>query len=550
MISVVERLIESWLDSQTERRYQPAFIQLLVSEGWSVLHNTRHSPIELGKDVIARAPDGVLHCFQLKGNPGSRVTKTEAQGLVQQLTELLELPPSRFYRSGSRERHVAVLVTNGEIDEEARLVLEALGERAGTAHCPARSFELWTRGILANRFLKAAGSVWPTSLEGTRRVLDTMARDGREIPDTAAISNILASTAPAPSKKTSSAAKTANLAALLLLAEIIKSPLYAVENHYGLYVATVLASVYALRFADSVKRLRTVTRYATLCLEHCADLIAEAQTSRFDPDLLWAQRDPLAEFDIMWERRRLVGDCAATLVLSGTEDPHCDERYAANLIGTTFLRPNLWGLAAVPALIVRYWAACRVHSGADTERHFGAQLRVILAASLGRLLPRVGPLASPYYGFIDCWAYSKQIPFFASDSIFADSMRNRIWFARPMLFMLAKRNFKQTCKALWPPFSQVVHVEPDLPPAVFFDSLHARDGQMRNYTFHGKHWIELVEEAVDDSEGAFLEPFATLSWLIAAYVAIVPYRAWTGVLMWLDSQLNRTWYSRDHLPTN
>src|SRR6266481_6388018 len=74
MISVVERLIESWLDSQTERRYQPAIIQLLVSEGWSVLHNTRHSPIELGKDVIARDPGGLLHCFQLKGNPGSRVT--------------------------------------------------------------------------------------------------------------------------------------------------------------------------------------------------------------------------------------------------------------------------------------------------------------------------------------------------------------------------------------------------------------------------------------------------------------------------------------------
>jgi hypothetical protein len=547
MISVVERLIESWLDSQTERRYQPAFIQLLVSEGWSVLHNTRHSPIELGKDVIARAPDGVLYCFQLKGNPGSRITKTEAQGLVPQVTELLELPPPRIYRSGPRERHVAVFVTNGEIDEEARLVFEALGERAGTAHCPARGFELWTRGVLASRFLKAAGSVWPTSLEGTRQVLDVMARDGREIPDVATIADILASTAPAPSKKTSGAAKTANLAALLLLAEIIKSRLYEAENHYGLYVVTVLASVYALRFADSTKRLRTVTQYANLSLEHCADLIAEAQTSRFDSDLLWAQRDPLAEFDIMWERRRLVGDCAATLVLSGVENPHYDMHYAAKLVLATFLRPNLWGLAAVPALIVRYWAACQVHAGADTERHLAGLLRAILAASLGEL-PGVGPLASPYYGFIDCWAYSKQLPFFASDSIFADSMRRRIWFARPMLFMLAKRNRKQTCKALWPRFSQPVHVEPDLPHAVFFDTLHARDGQMRNYTYLGKNWIELVKEAVDDSEGAFLEPFAPLAWLIAACVAIVPYRAWTGVLMWLDSQLNKTWYSRDHLP--
>lgn len=41
MSTVAERLLESWLDSQTERRYQPAFIQMLVSDGWTVLHNTR-----------------------------------------------------------------------------------------------------------------------------------------------------------------------------------------------------------------------------------------------------------------------------------------------------------------------------------------------------------------------------------------------------------------------------------------------------------------------------------------------------------------------------
>jgi hypothetical protein len=55
----------------------------------------------------------------------------------------------------------------------------------------------------------------------------------------------------------------------------------------------------------------------------------------------------------------------------------------------------------------------------------------------------------------------KQLHFFASDSIFADSFRNQIWFARPMLFMLAKRNYKQTCKNLWAQFSQLVHIEPE-----------------------------------------------------------------------------------------
>jgi hypothetical protein len=204
-------------------------------------------------------------------------------------------------------------------------------------------------------------------------------------------------------------------------------------------------------------------------------------------------------------------------------------------------------MGAVPALIVRYWAACRTHAGADLERHFGRHLGAILAASLQRLAG-VSPLAAPYYRFIDCWAYSKQIRFFAEDGIFSDSFRRRVWFARAMLFMLAKRNCKQTCKRLWQSFSEVVHEEPELPSTTFFDSLLTRDGQMRTYTFHRKEWIELLREAVNEEEGAFLEPFAALAWLLAAYVAIVPYRGWTGVLMWLDSKLNTTWYHRDYLP--
>ena len=284
MTSFVERMIESWLDSQTERRYQPAFIQLLVSEGWSVLHNTRHSPIEFGKDVIARDPKGVLHCFQLKSNPGSRLTKSEAQRILPQLVELLDLEPASLYRASAQERHIAVLVTNGEVDEEARLMFEAAAARTKRRSCPARRFELWSRGPLLSRFLSCAGKVWPTSVEGARQVLDLMTEDGRAHPDPKAISRTFAAVAPAPSRKTSSASKASSLASLLLLAEIVKSPWYAADNHYGLYMISVLASVHALRFADSAKRLSTVTQYADLCLEHCADLLVEAKASNFDPD--------------------------------------------------------------------------------------------------------------------------------------------------------------------------------------------------------------------------------------------------------------------------
>lgn len=42
-------------DNQNKRRYRPTLIQMLVSEGWTILHYTRHSPIELGKGVFARS---------------------------------------------------------------------------------------------------------------------------------------------------------------------------------------------------------------------------------------------------------------------------------------------------------------------------------------------------------------------------------------------------------------------------------------------------------------------------------------------------------------
>lgn len=539
MISVVERLIESWLDSQTERRYQPAFIQLLVSEGWAVLHNTRHSPIELGKDVIARDPSGVLHCFQLKGNPGSRVTKTEAQGLLPQLTELVDLSPSLLYRVAPDERHVAVFVTNGEIDEEAQLLLNGVAERTRSPLCPASRLEVVSRGQMLARFVKAAGHVWPTSVEGTRHILNLMAQDGASLPDPKLVAEIFDATAPAPSAKTSQPARSAHLSALLMVAEIIKAPWYGVNNHYALYVLTVLAAVQALRFADQPARLGMINAYAGLGLEHCRDLLAEARNSSFQADRLWG--DVMGEFDYLWERARLVADCAATLLLSGEALNDEDRASATDLVRKTLFAPMLWGYGAVPSFIARYWATCRVDAQKRVDDAFEEALRAILQSALGKA-GRL-PLPGPYYGFEDAWAYSAKMPFIGDNTIFEDNFERRVWFALPMLHMMAKRNAKQACKRLWSDFSKSTHEEVTLPWDRFFDARLVRGvGQTTVKTFHYKEWSDLVVEAVDESQGAFLDPFESLAWLIAAYVGIVPYRAWNGVLAWLDHRLNNTWY--------
>jgi hypothetical protein len=113
---VLERLIESWLDSASERSYQAPFCQMLAGEGHLVVHSTRHAQIEFGKDVISIAPDGTPCAFQLKGNPGGRLTLGQLREIKPQLLELVTQP---IVHPGVPEaaRHRCYLVTNGEADE-------------------------------------------------------------------------------------------------------------------------------------------------------------------------------------------------------------------------------------------------------------------------------------------------------------------------------------------------------------------------------------------------------------------------------------------------
>ncbi len=60
-----ERLVDDWLTRINERGYQTAFGQVLAAQGFSILR-IGHSAYEHGKDVLAIAPNGEVHCYQLK----------------------------------------------------------------------------------------------------------------------------------------------------------------------------------------------------------------------------------------------------------------------------------------------------------------------------------------------------------------------------------------------------------------------------------------------------------------------------------------------------
>jgi hypothetical protein len=222
-------------------------------------------------------------------------------------------------------------------------------------------------------------------------------------------------------------------------------------------------------------------------------------------------------------------------------------RYASDLVFAVTHNVMLWGQAQIPSLIVAFWARSRTEAGIAREFDLAATLRAVQQANGGA--DDSAGLPQPYYGWPDAWAYYRNLVHMTESGIFEDSARGHLFFGRAIMFMLAKRNMKRTCGELWSGFTRIIHEEPHLASTSFFSAVLSQDGSMHQIQLRTGIWRDLVNEGIDAADSAaFLDDFTGLAWLIAAYVSLVPYRAWTPVLMWLDPRLERTWYHKDARP--
>jgi hypothetical protein len=119
---------------------------MLLAEGHTVLHSTRHAPLEFGKDVISIGPDGIPCAFQLKGNPGTRLTLVQLRDIKGQLLELVTQPI--VLPGVPAGRHRCYLVTNGETEEEVHRSLDDINRELENLGFGPKRIELWSRGRL------------------------------------------------------------------------------------------------------------------------------------------------------------------------------------------------------------------------------------------------------------------------------------------------------------------------------------------------------------------------------------------------------------------
>jgi hypothetical protein len=161
---VLERLIENWLDSAGERSYQRCFCQMLTGLGYRVIHNTEHTPLEFGKDVIAISPEGKLVGYQLKGHPGGTLKPSDFNAIRVQLDQLatLTLAIPGLTKSILDRCYV---VTNGEIDEAVSQQIVLLNESLVARGFGPDRIKTITRGTLLAWAKSLGSSLWPSEMQ-------------------------------------------------------------------------------------------------------------------------------------------------------------------------------------------------------------------------------------------------------------------------------------------------------------------------------------------------------------------------------------------------
>lgn len=529
----IAKWTEIWLDSCGERAYQTAFVSALAYRGYRVVHNTRHNSLELGKDVICTSPEGDLIAFQLKGNPGSRLTMSQWQSIYAQILQLVITPLPNLI--AGKTKHRPILVTNGEVDEDVRSAIENLNQSFVPQYPSALPLELWTRGTLISLFAGVASSVWPTQLETQASLLRAITADPRDSLPGEIITEIATDTLEwhsIPSKPR----LREKIVGLAMLAAIITTPQLRFGNLYEVIriKAMIVGSIVGYMSKYAAFDLAAMRLYRLIRTDLFASISAfcEGLANRKTP---WVNEGIIYEFGIYQERKILVSAIMAIHLIE--KKGEVDEQLRRLALASVNY-PFLSGEGMIPAFLAVFWAKQQYTGTMESDR----ELINVLATSI--FLSKNKVLVSPYYTVeeVALWKYRAWLGR-AWHLIDRDQRDRHSSFCYVLLCLLAKRNWKRTCQRYWPDVSRLVRQETvleDQNEFAFFRSESTRE-EARLVPLP-KSWDQLVADLRAPAQPPSPRLLAGDPVLCLLLLVFLPYRATEEIILWLDRQLCRTSY--------
>ncbi len=532
---MLEKLLENWLDSASERSYQPAFVQMLSARGYTVVHSTRHAALEFGKDVLAVAPSGIGCAYQLKGNPGGRMGLAAFRRIQPQLVQLMS--QAIVFPGFPTRPHRSYLVSNGYFDEEVQRAADDLN-RAGYRS----RLTLISRGDLLAWAKKVGTALWPSELDDTQLLLQLFLADPKDLLPIATLSTLVGKLLgmAAGAKRFRREQMDRAIPAAALLVGISTGRFAERENHMAVVWAWTLFLVTAIGGLErhGLKLKGPAARSVELAEASTTDALAALWQEVKAQDYL-VQGNPMTDPEVYhWRRIILVG--ALSCLAIRHEASACLAAPDYEALKIWLLRHDhafrIWGEGAVASLVPWLVWTQQYEATLRSDVQIGAVTGLVISSNQR---DSKAALADPYHSFESI--YRQQLSFGKPPEPRED-FAGTSHTALLLFHLLVRTNLKQMCRTLWPDLTRLNHrtLLPDSPWE--YCGLVVRSGvdETRILASEGM-WGALRAEARKDCRSTLPAPLVGRPWLLGLWWQMAPQRLTPDASRVFANSLLPTW---------
>ncbi|TNB47148.1 hypothetical protein FF124_13280 [Martelella lutilitoris] len=566
---MLENLIEHWLDSIGERGYQAAFLQMLIGEGHTIMHSTRHNAMELGKDIITIGPDGIPCGFQLKGNPGGRLTLNQYREISSQLKELVEYPLK--YPGIPEGPHRCFLVTNGEVEEEVQRSISDFNESLKSRGFDSKQkIEIISRGQILSWAIKYSHNFWPNDFSIHENIIKMYNVDGKSLPELDNISSaldIILSITVKDEGRNKISFERSLISSALYISFCIRNYVRR-KNHTAIAACWVTLMAfyagalerYAFSPSKNLQRSFDVAREAFFSaildlfdeVERRSEAVrSNAGSSDFDINRIYLQSGGLSD-RYLWNARALK--TLSLLSLLDIEDKRADSKFRLssqqrdslkNFLSPEHTKIEIWGEAAIPQVLTYCFGMWIKDASQRPDLLIFDIINWIVSENKNRNYS-----FPPYYNIDDCLRMKLKSALNLNGKDLSTEIQSKSsFFAEGLLHCFVRSNLKSLAKAIWPEITRISHnaFYPESSWAFCLWRVPRGKNTSRQMPFP-YNWSDIQQEASNIETPHVPSLLRADPLILLAFIIFHPHRSIPEVLRYLHFAICGTWFLPSAIP--
>lgn len=447
---MIERVIENWLAKTDERAFQIAYCSVLIDQGHTVIHVSRHCAMEMGKDIITINSNGIPCAFQIKNLEGKKLNLTKYRADVE--PQLLSLALQKIIHPSinSNSLHKSYLVINGELEEEVSRAIDDFNRNLDDMGQHDANITVLVKGQLYSDFTKLQEKLWPKELVDVKNYLEIYLLDGKGNLPKKKFYDLIFNSLPfnTDDLKVKDFLRAVLSGAVIVsssISEFIKS-----NNHYAEFEAWIIYYANCLALAEKfniqIAKFQKEFDFIKLTIYNTLHRLSDEVSKEKNLESLCSTNEiPLYKVKFTY----LLSLLSVLGLWRKLENKNEEiDSFLKTFCNNNTSKVTFWGEFATPQFLAYYFWGRSFEASPKFDFLLYNLLQIIIQENGFR---KAGTLANPYYDVDDIMSYSLGI----KEEKLSDSFSGSSYSIETLMHLFIRCNWKQHMKLIWAEITKI-----------------------------------------------------------------------------------------------